>query len=172
MNHPIFLIGFMGAGKTTVGQLLAEELGVSFLDSDQEIEKQVGQPIAEIFSDKGEEGFREIESNWIENYGDQKAVIALGGGAFCSDRNREWIHKFGTSIYIKVSLATITERLMQDQTIRPLIANEIDDKELLIKRVEDMLRSRESDYNQAMLVVDGDHAAFEVAALILDRIQN
>ena len=82
-QNNIVLVGFMGAGKTTIGKLLAKSMGFSFIDTDEEIEKEEGMSIAQIFEKKGEEYFRELESDFITNFRQSKCIIATGGGMPC-----------------------------------------------------------------------------------------
>jgi shikimate kinase len=120
----LYLVGFMGAGKTTVGYSLADELGWCFVDIDRDIEAQEGKPIAQIFSERGEAYFRELESRMIRHRialieaGDP-CVMALGGGAFVQPQNWELIQNNGVTVWLDCELETICKRLGEDTT-RPL----------------------------------------------------
>ena len=120
----IYLVGFMGAGKSTVGYLLADELGWFFSDLDKEIEAEQGVSIAEIFDARGEEEFRRIEHEALnrrvrEIERGKPMVIALGGGAFAQDVNRELLSERGVPIWLDCSLSRVRERL-DGSSDRPL----------------------------------------------------
>lgn len=120
----LYLVGFMAAGKTTVGQSLADELGWCFADIDSDIEAKEGKSIAEIFRERGENYFRELESQAIRERvalieaGDP-CVMALGGGAFVQPRNWELIQNNGVTVWLDCELETVRKRLGEDTT-RPL----------------------------------------------------
>jgi shikimate kinase len=117
----LFLVGFMGAGKSTVGPLLAHELNWNFIDLDQEIEKVEGRPISQIFSEKGEACFRQIETQALQGLRTRgPSVVALGGGAFVQEGNRHLIHELGYSVFLDCALEVIAARCPQDGT-RPLL---------------------------------------------------
>ena len=107
----IFLIGFMGSGKSTVGELLAERLNLPFIDSDKEIEKIEGRNINDIFSTEGEAAFRLMEMNFLHQLKSTKpAVVAVGGGLPIVDGALELMHELGLVIYLNTSLLTLIKR--------------------------------------------------------------
>lgn len=107
----IYLVGFMGAGKTSVGQLLARMLGWRFIDLDQVIEEHEGRPIRDIFRDAGEPYFRSIERRELARTGFWKeAVIALGGGTFCDDHNQQVVRRSGISVWLDAPLDLLYAR--------------------------------------------------------------
>ena len=123
----LYLVGFMASGKTTVGRALAEEMGWRFIDIDTEIEAREGNAIAQIFSERGETGFREVEAEVIRDIvssirAGNCAVVALGGGAFIQPANRELIESNGVTIWLDCPLELVRRRLGEDST-RPLAAN-------------------------------------------------
>ena len=119
----LYLVGFMASGKTTIGRALAQELGWPFVDIDTEIEAREGRAISQIFLERGETRFREIETEVISQFaGGSSAVIALGGGAFVQPANRELIESNGVTVWLDCSLEVIRKRLGDDST-RPLAAN-------------------------------------------------
>jgi shikimate kinase len=156
MKGPIFLVGFMGSGKSTVGSALAKKMNLPFIDSDEAIETLSHKSIAELFEAEGEAGFRQIESNWIKENGHRLAVIALGGGAYCSEINQSHIQKNGKSIYLSLPPAVLVERLLKDNTNRPLIESEKSDAEQLYQYIRKLLRQREEHYLKADHVLNGD----------------
>ncbi|MGH9697029.1 MAG: shikimate kinase [Bryobacteraceae bacterium] len=119
----LYLVGFVASGKTTIGRALAQELGWPFIDIDTEIEAREGRAIAQIFLERGEIRFREVEAEVIRQFaGGSSAVIALGGGAFVQPANRELIESKGVSVWLDCPLEMIRKRLGDDST-RPLAAN-------------------------------------------------
>ena len=120
-SRNIFLVGLMGAGKTTVGRVLARRLGLPFVDSDQEIEARTGVSIPTIFEIEGEEGFRQREAQVIEDLTQHEAlVLATGGGVVLDPANRAYLKSGGWVVYIDVPPETLYERIRHDRN-RPLI---------------------------------------------------
>jgi len=117
----VILIGMMGSGKTTVGRLLAKQLGKSFIDSDEEIQRRTGVTIPHIFDVEGEEGFRQRESAVLEDLSERSdLVLATGGGAILSAHNREVLKASGTVVYLKSNVHDLWQRTRHD-TSRPLL---------------------------------------------------
>lgn len=130
----IFLVGPMGAGKTTIGRLLARELGLDFYDCDQEIEHRTGAAISWIFDMEGEDGFRDREQRMLEELtGRQGIVLATGGGAVLSEANRDLLKSRGTVVYLMASVPQQLERTRRDQR-RPLL-RQSDDPEATLTRL-------------------------------------
>lgn len=125
MGQHIILIGFMGAGKTTVGRRLAALLGRELLDTDQQIERQAGMTINRIFETEGEASFRRRETEALRRLADRKApaVISAGGGLPLREENREILKTLGLTVYLRVRPETVLQRLEGDHT-RPLLAGE------------------------------------------------
>ncbi len=124
MHHsqqPIFLVGMMGSGKSTVGRRLAAVLGRPFIDADKEIEARCGVPVATIFELEGEAGFRRREAALIEDLTLRTGlVLATGGGAVLSPENRRLLHERGFVVYLKASAHDLWLRLRNDR-VRPLL---------------------------------------------------
>lgn len=132
----VFLVGPMGAGKTTIGRLLAEELGKTFYDSDQVIEERAGADIAWIFDVEGEEGFRVRERNVIEELcALDNIVLATGGGAILAEQNRKHLRKRGLVVFLRATIAQQVERTRRDQK-RPLLRNSDDPKAKLMSLMD------------------------------------
>lgn len=126
MDKPknVFLIGPMGAGKTTVGKILAQEMGLEFKDSDQEIEERAGADISWIFDLEGEEGFRKREARVLDELTALTGVcVATGGGAILKEENRKRLISRGTVIYLETPLEQQIERTSRDKN-RPLLNGE------------------------------------------------
>jgi shikimate kinase len=157
INHKlIFLIGFMGSGKSTLGKNLAETLNYEFIDSDLWIEKEQGMSIDSIFSSKGEAFFRELELKFIENLNlFNPTIIATGGGLPCFNGNIEKMKEIGTVIYLKVSPEIIVERIKFDDR-RPLL-NKQDDNEK-IDFIQNKLKERNVFYKQAHFTIYANHS--------------
>ena len=135
-NRALVLVGLMGAGKTSVGRRLAEKLEIPFVDADHEIEVAAGKTIPEIFSDHGEEYFREGERRVITRLLENgKQVLATGGGAFMNAETREKIKRHGVSLWLKADLDILLKRVAK-RNDRPLLQNE--DPAVVMKRLIDL----------------------------------
>jgi shikimate kinase len=153
-NFKVYIIGFMGSGKTTAGKKLASLLGWQFIDLDSEIEELTGKTIPELFEKYGELYFRNIESEILKNIKSQmNVVISTGGGTPCHCNNMEFMLDTGLTIYLKLTPGQLKSRLFESKTERPLIKN-IDATDLL-SFIEERLSSREKYYNQAKIQIDG-----------------
>jgi len=120
----VFLIGPMGAGKSTIGRLLSQELGLEFHDSDREIETRSGTNIPWIFDVEGEEGFRQREETAIDELSQlDNIVLATGGGAVLREANRRHLQSRGTVVYLQTSIEQQLERTAKDRN-RPLLQTE------------------------------------------------
>ncbi|MCR5313350.1 MAG: shikimate kinase [Bacteroidaceae bacterium] len=118
----IFLIGYMGAGKTTIGKVLAREMGVEFFDLDWYIEDRFRKKIPEIFAESGEAGFRDIERKMLREVGEfENVVISCGGGTPCFFDNMDFMNGQGDTIYLNASPAVLKEHLLMGKSQRPLI---------------------------------------------------
>lgn len=146
----IFLVGPMGAGKTTIGKRVAEELGLTFHDLDNEIENRTGADVRLIFDIEGEGGFRKRESAMLEELTSRTGVlVATGGGAILAKENRQQLVRNGTVVYLHVPLDRLAQRLERDKK-RPLL--EGDDRKA---RLEELQRVREPLYREvADLIIE------------------
>lgn len=166
----IFLIGFMGSGKSTTGKNLASFLKWSFIDLDERIEKLAGLTIPEIFSDKGEHCFRQIESEALLNMANEsKTVISTGGGTPCFEANLDFMLDNGLTVYLKLTPAQLKRRLINNSDERPLLKDI--DKKGLIDFITRKLSEREKWYNRAEIITDGFNTRISALYdLIKDRI--
>jgi shikimate kinase len=147
-NNNIVLIGFMGCGKTTLGKKLAKDLNMNFVDMDEEIELQERKSISAIFEEKGEEGFRILETNYLKELEGKKGlIVSTGGGAPCFNNNMKLINSIGKSVYIKLTPEELVKRLLNEQQKRPLVANL--NKEELLSFIEQKLDVRKMSYELA-----------------------
>ena len=154
MVTKIILVGMMGAGKTTIGKLLSNQLGFNFTDLDRKIEEKSGVKINTIFEIEGEEGFREREYLALnEALAEEKVVISTGGGVVVNDINRSLIKKSeAVVVYLKASLDILVGRLKNDKT-RPMLDK--DNKQLSLQK---LLSEREPLYeNLADFIIDTSH---------------
>jgi shikimate kinase len=156
----IYLAGFMGSGKSTIGPILANTLGFPFVDVDQLIQQRAGRSINAIFSELGEQGFRAIEHDVLKNVSAmENGVVSLGGGTLANEENFRLIHERGLIVYLRVSSEEAARR-MRNKTDRPLLhdgeGNRLDEASLK-RRVEELMKRREEFYNRADVIVAAEH---------------
>ena len=151
-SNNIFLVGPMGAGKTSVGRQLAKAMNCEFLDSDKEIENRTGVNIPTIFDIEGESGFRTREQQMIDELTQRDGIVlATGGGAILAEENREWLQQRGTVIYLSASVEQLFKRTRRDRN-RPLLQTDNPKQ-----RIEELLEIRDPLYRQtADLILDTD----------------
>lgn len=147
----IFIVGYMGSGKTTVGKQLARSLALSFVDLDAYIENKYRKSIPNLFREKGEEGFRRIESQVLIEIADfEDVIISTGGGTPCFFDNMEVMNRAGTTIYLEAHPEDLAGHLLASKTVRPLIAGKSRDE--LIPFITDHLSRRECYYKKAHII--------------------
>ena len=147
----LYLVGFMGTGKTTIGRALGQRIGFAVIDSDHEIERVAGKPVTEIFAQEGEPAFRRLERNFIESgHPVSGQIVACGGGLVVPEGMLELLHQKGVVICLHASLETILKRT-QGQRHRPLL-----NVEDLDARVRALYAAREPIYRRAgsMILTD------------------
>jgi shikimate kinase len=155
-----YLTGFMAAGKSTIGPILANTLGWSFFDLDKEIEKHEGMKIIELFERKGEDYFRKIETTILKNLSENdESIISLGGGAIASDVNFNIIKSTGKIIYLKSSPEMAYKRLRfkKDRPAFVFDGVEVPTREQFLERINQLLDSRKKYYEQCDFIVDTDN---------------
>ena len=144
----IFLTGYMGSGKTTLGRALAAEMGIPFIDLDHYIEKRYCKTIAQLFAEKGEEGFRDIERRMLHEVGEfEDVIISTGGGTPCFFDNIEYMNAQGTTVYLDVPIERLFIRLCIARSKRPLIKDKNDDE--LMAFIVEQLEKRAPHYSKA-----------------------
>jgi shikimate kinase len=164
----IFLVGLMGAGKTTVGKLLARQLGKTFIDCDHEIEERTGVKIPVIFEIEGEAGFRKREETVIEDLvARPNIVLGTGGGAVLSAHNRELLRTQGTVVYLRGTPEQLYERTRHDRN-RPLLQTEDP-----LAKLQNLFSQRDPLYREvADLVVDtGRQSVTSFARQLKDKLE-
>ncbi|HEU4469555.1 MAG TPA: shikimate kinase [Flavisolibacter sp.] len=163
----IFLIGFMGCGKTHWGRLLGSKLNIPFFDLDEKIVEHEGRTVTEIFAREGEEYFRLLEKDVLylltENH--ESFVMATGGGTPCFYNNIDYLKKQGTVAWINCSTDCLYQRLLKEKSQRPLISTIPDEqlKSFIIKKYS----SRKIFYQQANVILPEDNLSLEV---LVDKI--
>ncbi len=163
----IFLVGLMGAGKSTVGPRLAERLGRPFVDSDQEIERRTGRTIAEIFAGEGEPCFRELEREAIEAAAQEAAVVALGGGAIAQPGALDRLRTRGLLVYLDAPIECLLERI-GEAVSRPLLSGL--DAAGRADRLAELLEARRPWYAAADHRVDASGSPDEVVERIVSLL--
>lgn len=148
----LFLIGFMGSGKTHWGKLWAAKANYHFIDLDEQIEAHVGKTVAKIFEEDGEDFFRQKETEILQSLNlSSSTIIACGGGTPCFNNNLDWMNKNGTTIYLKTTVPQIIERVLQEKEKRPLLKN-LNTAEVQFF-IEKKLKEREPFYHQAAITL-------------------
>lgn len=155
MNIPnrIILIGYMGAGKTTLGKALSQSLGLAFYDLDWYIESRMHRTVKQIFDERGEEGFRQIEHNMLHEVAEfENVVIACGGGTPCFFDNMEYLNGQGETVYLKCTPDVLYQHLKMGKTVRPLLLDKTPEEVRLF--IDIQLRQREPFYCRARHELD------------------
>ena len=150
----IFLTGYMGAGKTTLGKALARELHVPFIDLDWYIEERFHKAVGELFTERGESGFRKLEKSMLHEVGEfEDVVISTGGGAPCFFDNMEYMNRVGT-VFLDVDPKVLFRRLRVAKQQRPILQGKEDDE--LFDFIIQALEKRSSFYRQAKYIFCAD----------------
>ena len=160
----LFLAGFMGSGKSTVGRILADELGWTFVDLDQVIEQEQGASITQIFAERGEEAFRQIEHEALREQSraterGSPRVVAMGGGAYAQERNRTLLEPMGTVVWLDAPVEVLRARVAHE-TNRPLARD--------AAKFAELYEARRAQYTMADFRVDAVDEPHAVAARILE----
>ena len=151
----IFLIGYMGAGKTTLGKAFARAMGLTFVDLDWYIEERFHKTVSQIFAERGEEGFRELEKRMLHEASDfENVVISVGGGTPCFFDNMEYMNQVGETVFLDVDNKVLFRRLKVAKQQRPLLANKTDDE--LMAFIQEALEKRLPHYTKAKHVFNGE----------------
>lgn len=149
----ILLIGYMGAGKTTIGKALSDEMNIPFYDLDWYIEARMHRNIKQLFEERGEEGFRKIEQAMLHEVAkNENVIIACGGGTPCFFDNMDYMNRQGTTVYLKAIPEVLYAHLKMGKTIRPLLLGKTEEEigQLIVRQVAE----RESYYLKAKYVLN------------------
>jgi shikimate kinase len=159
--NKIFLLGFMGSGKSTTGKKLASHLKWTFIDLDEKIENITGMKIRDIFSEKGEAFFRRTESEALQGMASESnVVISTGGGTPCFGDNMDFMLRTGLTVYLRMTPARLKSRLADSSDHRPLLTDI--GKEDLEEYIAGKLSEREKWYSRAEIIIDGFNTDFSV----------
>lgn len=152
----IFLTGYMGAGKTTLGKAFARELGLSFIDLDWYIESRFHKTIPQLFAERGEDGFRRLEQNMLHEVGEfENVVISTGGGTPCFFDNMDYMNVQGQTVFLDVDVETLFQRLRVATQQRPILRGKSEVE--LRAFIEKALADRSLYYTKARYRFDGSH---------------
>ena len=149
----VIIVGYMGAGKTTVGRALAKELGMRFYDLDWYIEGRMRKTVPQLFAERGEDGFRQVERTMLHEAAEfEDIILSCGGGTPCFFDNMEYMNSRGDTVYLKASPEVLCAHLRMGKTRRPLLEGKT--PEQLLSFVTEQLARREQYYMQARHVLD------------------
>lgn len=171
----VFLCGYMGSGKTTLGKSLSKEMDVQFIDLDNFIESRQHKTVKEIFAEVGESGFREIERKaLIEVSTFEDVVISLGGGTPCFFDNMDIVNASGISVYLKPTEEVLLKRLIKGKHKRPLLADKSDEEILGV--IREQLAWRESYYLKSQITFEASHLEckediYKNAHLLMEKME-
>lgn len=151
----IYLVGFMGSGKTSFGKRLARKIGFQFFDIDEAVENMSGQKVAALFSNVGEAAFREMERQALHDTAQmENTVVSTGGGTPCHGSNMDFMLANGTTVYLRMSIESLTHRLENARRERPLIRGLSGDA--LQAFIAAKLDERERYYERAHCIIKGE----------------
>ena len=149
----IVLIGYMGSGKTTVGKALAKEVGLPFYDLDWYIESRMRKKVSQIFAERGEEGFRQIERNMLHEVAEfEDVVISCGGGTPCFFDNMDYLNQQGQVVYLRCEPEVLRQHLLMGKGDRPLLKGKSADE--LVSFISEQVAYREQFYTKARYTLD------------------
>ena len=149
----VILIGYMGAGKTTVGKALAADLGLTFYDLDWYITMRYHRSVPEIFAERGEEGFRDLERRMLHEVAEfENVVVSCGGGTPCFYDNMEYMNSLADTVYLKAEPDVLAKHLKMGKGKRPLIEGKTPEE--LETYIQESLQAREPFYSQAKYTID------------------
>ena len=152
MNR-IILIGYMGAGKTTLGKALSKKLGLSFFDLDWFIENRFCQTVSSLFAERGEDGFRKIEREMLHEIAEfENVIISAGGGTPCFFDNMDYMNRQAETVYLKATPEVLFRHLQPGRHKRPLLASKTDEE--MMDFIVSSLKEREPFYSQAKHTLD------------------
>lgn len=172
----IYFTGFMAAGKTTVGRLVANTLGYNFVDLDRMVETTAGCTVQELFRVQGESAFRDLEHQALRSSAElSETVIALGGGALSTPGSWQLIESNSLVVYLRVASSALARRIQFGKSVRPLMLDDtgaVLPYRALHERVESLLKEREADYERADIIYDSGRRSVGVTVdLIVNLIR-
>ena len=151
----IFLIGYMGAGKTTLGKAFARAMGLTFIDLDWYIEERFHKTIRELFTERGEDAFRDLERRMLHEVGEfEDVVISVGGGTPCFFDNVDYMNSVGETVFLDVDIRVLFRRLKIAKQQRPLLDGKSDEE--LVQFIQEALQNRLPFYTRAKHTFNGE----------------
>ena len=168
----IILIGYMGSGKTTVGKALSKDTGMMFYDLDWYIESRMRKTVSQIFAERGEEGFRQIEYNMLHEVAEfEDVIISCGGGTPCFFDNMDYLNQQGDVVYLKATPETLYKHLLMAKVERPLLKDKTPEE--LIAYITEHLKEREPFYGKARHILDVNVLDnYDKIAISVERIKS
>ena len=167
----VYLIGYMGCGKTTIGKRLAKSLGWDVIDMDSRIENRYRKTIPDIFASEGEESFRKKERFILEELSAlENVVVSTGGGAPCFFDNIDVMNATGLCVYIRMTPEALAARLKNAKANRPLLKDKTEEE--LADFIKEQLEKRRAFYEQARYVIDNDNGTPEEAVAKIAELLN
>jgi len=164
----VYLLGYMGSGKTKTGHLLSRKLGYDFIDTDSLIENSEQKSVSAIFQESGEDIFRELEQRILREVSHKtNCIVSTGGGMPCFFDNMDLMNKTGMTVYLKLPEGMLVQRLFNDKNKRPLLMD-LDEDQLRLK-VKEQIQEREVYYNKARLVFNASNMD---VSLLAEQIAN
>lgn len=149
----VILIGYMGSGKTTIGKALSKETGMMFYDMDWYIESRMRKSVSQVFAEKGEEGFRQIEYNMLHEVAEfEDVIISCGGGTPCFFDNIDYLSRQGDVVYLKATPEVLYKHLLMAKVERPLLKDKTPEE--LTTYITEHLKEREPFYTKARYTLD------------------
>lgn len=173
LKRPIFLIGFMGSGKTTIGKKLSKASNLPLIDLDQLIVERSGMNISDYFSTHGEDSFRELETSTLKSISfHQGMVVSTGGGTPCFNDNMLWMNEVGITVYLQLPPRALLKRLSgKEIQSRPLLQGKSEDK--ILDFITKKLEERESFYKKAELTINAHNTnPSQLLDLIITKLQS
>lgn len=159
----IFLIGFMGCGKTTIGRALAKSMKIEWIDLDRHTENRKGKSVTEIFETEGEEAFRMAERDALHSLSDN-LIVSCGGGTPCFYDNMERMSENGITLYLHTSIDSLYKRISEESVGRPLVSGKAR------QEIERLFLFREHTYNKANYIIDTDNKSVEEVEKGIEQI--
>ena len=151
----VFLIGYMGAGKTTLGKAFARAMGLTFIDLDWYIEERFHKTIRQLFTERGEDAFRDLEKRMLHEASEfEDVVISVGGGTPCFFDNMEYMNAAGETVFLDVDIKVLFRRLKVAKQQRPLLDGKTDEELMLF--IQEALQARLPFYTKAKHVFNGE----------------
>jgi shikimate kinase len=168
----VYMLGFMGSGKSTAGKKLASSLSWKYVDLDKEIERRSGRSIHEIFEIEKEDYFRKLEAEVLRDLNfPENTIISCGGGTPCFNSNMDFMLGNGLTVYLKMEPEQLKNRLVNSKSVRPLISKV--EPENLVDFIKNSLQVREKWYSQAEIIADGHNLdVTSLAETVLKKVNH